>query len=100
VPNALRALRHVAIAEATSFLALLVATGLKYSDHGETGVQVLGPVHGMLFLAYVGLVLVVRAETRWSTRTTLWLLLAAVLPFGGYVADRWLSRRSEARQPA
>jgi integral membrane protein len=99
VPNALRTLRYVAIAEATSFLALLVATGLKYSDKGETGVQVLGPIHGMLFLAFVGLVLVVRTERRWENRTTALLLVAAVLPFGGYVADRWLSR-SPAQQAA
>jgi integral membrane protein len=100
MPNFLRTLRWVALAEATSFLALLIATALKYSDRGETGVQVLGPIHGLLFLAYVGLVLVVRADTRWSTRTTAWILLGAVLPFGGYVFDRWLSRHAEAPQPA
>jgi integral membrane protein len=101
VPNALRTLRYVAIAEATTFLALLVATAVKYSDGGETGVQVLGPIHGALFLAYVILTLSVRGETGWSTRTTVWLLVAAVLPFGGYAADRWLGRwASEARQAA
>ena len=26
-------------------------------------------------------------------RTTLLILLGAVLPFGGYVVDRWLGRR-------
>jgi integral membrane protein len=91
--NQLRTLRWVAVAEATSFLALLAATYLKYSDHGATGVQILGPIHGMLFLAYVALVLIVRAEMRWSTRTTGWILLAAVLPFGGYAFDRWLAKR-------
>jgi integral membrane protein len=77
-----------------------VATALKYSDRGETGVQVLGPIHGLLFLAFVALVLVVRAERGWSNRITLLLLVAAVLPFGGYAADRWLSRSSGARQVA
>jgi integral membrane protein len=100
VTNPLKTLRYVAIAEATSFLALLVATTLKYSGRGETGVQVLGPIHGLLFLAFVGLVLYVRTETRWSNQTTAWLLVAAVVPFGGYAADRWLSRRPEAPQPA
>jgi hypothetical protein len=31
-----------------------------------------------------------REEQGWSTRTTLLILLGAVLPFGGYVVDRWL----------
>lgn len=84
-------LRRVAIAEATSFLVLLVATVVKYSDGGDGGVRVLGPIHGVLFLAYIGLVLVIRERTRWSARTTGLLALAAVLPFGGYAADRWLA---------
>jgi integral membrane protein len=73
-----------------------VATALKYSDKGEAGVQVLGPIHGMLFLAYVALALILRPETRWSPRTTALILLGAVLPFGGYVVDRWLARRPVA----
>ena len=95
--NALRTLRWVALAEATSFLALLVASYLKRTDRGEVGVQVLGPIHGILFLAYVALVLVVRPDTGWSNRTTGWILVAAVLPFGGYVFDRWLRRQAPAQ---
>jgi integral membrane protein len=91
--NTLRNFRWVALAEATSFLALLVATALKYSDKGETGVQVLGPIHGMLFLAYLALALIVRPELRWSNRTTILVLIGAVLPFGGYVVDRWLAKQ-------
>jgi integral membrane protein len=91
--NTLRSFRWVALAEATSFLALLVATALKYSDKGENGVQVLGPIHGMLFLAYVALTLIVRSELRWSNRTTILVLIGAVLPFGGYVVDRWLAKQ-------
>jgi integral membrane protein len=91
--NTLRNFRWVALAEATSFLALLVATALKYSDKGETGVQVLGPIHGMLFLAYVALALIVRPELRWSNRTTILVLIGAVLPLGGYAVDRWLAKQ-------
>lgn len=83
----LRNLRVVAAIEATSFLALLVATYLKYTDHGEKGVQILGPAHGALFLVYVYLSLQVRAERDWDNATTFWVLLGAVLPFGGYVVD-------------
>ena len=88
----LRTFRYVALTEATSFLALLVATVVKHSDGGETGVQILGPIHGLLFLAYVFLVFAIRGEERWSFKVTCWILVGAVLPFGGYVVDWWLLR--------
>ncbi len=51
-------LRWVSVAEATSFVLLLVATALKYAGpEEEVGVQVLGPVHGALFVVYVVLAL-------------------------------------------
>jgi integral membrane protein len=55
-------LRYVALAEATSFLCLLVATVVKYAFDAPGGVQLLGPIHGVLFIAYVGLVLYERSE--------------------------------------
>lgn len=88
----LRTFRYVALTEATSFLALLVATVVKHSDGGETGVQILGPIHGLLFLAYVFLVFAIRGEERWGFKVTCWILVGAVLPFGGYVVDWWLLR--------
>ena len=93
----LKSLRWIAAVEATSFLALLVATYLKHADHGATGVQILGPIHGVLFLAYVYLALQVRTELDWDNTTTAQVLVAAVLPFGGYAADLWLLRE---RKPA
>ena len=70
-------MRIVALAEATSFLALLVATYIKYSDDAPGGVQVLGPLHGFLFLAYVFMAINLRASAGWDTRTTLLVLLGA-----------------------
>lgn len=93
-PDMVKSFRIIALIEATSFLALLVASYLKSQDHGELGVQILGPIHGALFLGYVFLALAVRPELRWTARTTLLVLLGAVLPFGGYVVDWWMSRRA------
>jgi integral membrane protein len=87
----LRTMRYVALAEATTFLALLVATYIKYSADAPTGVQILGPIHGALFVAYVLIALNLRPRAGWSTRVTLGVLLGAVVPFGGYAVDRWLS---------
>ena len=88
-------MRIVALLEATSFLALLVATYIKYSNDAPGGVQILGPIHGALFLAYMFLALNLRASAGWSNRTTLLVLLGAVLPFGGFAVDRWLLMPAE-----
>lgn len=92
-----RPFRIVAVAEATSFLALLVASYVKHTGGGEVGVSVLGPIHGALFVAYVVLALRVRERLSWSTSTTAWVIAGAVLPLGGFVVERWLGRRPPAR---
>lgn len=86
----------MALAEATSFLALLVATYVKYANDAPLGVEILGPIHGVLFLAYVYIAVVIRGSLGWSHRTTLYVLLGAVVPFGGFIVDRWLARTTVA----
>ena len=88
----LKTFRWVALIEATTFLALLLATVIKHSDGGATGVSILGPIHGALFIAYVINVFAIRNAERWTPKVTFWILLGAVLPFGGYVVDWWLAR--------
>jgi integral membrane protein len=89
----LKTFRIVALMEATSFLMLLVASVLKRTADADVLVTILGPIHGVLFIAYVLIALGVRPDQGWDMRTTLLVLLGAVLPFGGYVVDRWLARR-------
>lgn len=93
---AVRVFRVVAVVEAISWLVLIVATIVKYSTdpHKQLGVQIMGPVHGVLFLAYIVLVLFeVRRKVDWDARTTLIVLADSVIPGGGFVA----ARRSDLR---
>jgi len=83
-------MRYIALAEATSFIALLIASAIKRTGGDEIGVQILGPIHGVLFIAYVVIALNQRVEAGWSAKTTFWILVGAVVPFGGYVVDWWL----------
>jgi integral membrane protein len=85
-----RALRIVAAVEAVSWLLLIVATIVKYSTdpHKALGVQIMGPIHGVLFLAYVGLALEVRRRLGWDGRTTLIVLADSIIPAGGFVVAR------------
>ncbi|HEX4344302.1 MAG TPA: DUF3817 domain-containing protein [Solirubrobacteraceae bacterium] len=91
--SSIRTFRYVALAEATSFLVLLVFTVIKITQDSPGGVQVMGPIHGVLFLAYVVLAFSVREPAGWTGRETGLVLLGAVLPFGGFVVDRWVARR-------
>lgn len=89
VAPAVRAFRIVAVLEAISWLALIVATIVKYTADNALGVHIMGPVHGALFLAYVALVVFeVRSKLGWSGRTTLIVLADSIIPGGGFLAAR------------
>ncbi len=90
---AIAALRVVAVVEAVSWVALIVATVVKYTADAALGVHVMGPVHGVLFLAYVGLAVEVRRRVGWDARTTAIVLADSVIPFGGF----WVARRADLR---
>lgn len=93
-------MRYIALTEATSFLALLIASYVKRTGGGEMGVHILGPIHGALFVLYVIVALNLRADAGWSAKTTFWILVGAVVPFGGYVVDWWLVREARRTEEA
>lgn len=85
-------LRKVAFWEATFFVVLCVAwvvslTGYKLSGALHTALVIVGFSHGCVFTAYLFLVLVVRARMRWGLLTTLSILIAGLIPGGGYVVE-------------
>lgn len=67
---------------------LLVAVVAKRGFDQPEGVSVMGPIHGMLFLAYIGLVLLARDELRWGARQTIVTILASAVPFGSLAVER------------
>ncbi len=91
----IKTFRFVAIAEATSFLLLLVAMIFKYGADAPEGVSVMGMIHGLLFLAYVVMALAVSRSANWTAQQTLLVLVGAVVPLGGFVVDRWLQRTGQ-----
>lgn len=96
----IRNFRYIALIEATSFLLLLVASYFKNFQDEALGVEILGPIHGLLFVAYVVMALMLREPMRWNAKTTLLILAGAVVPFGGYFVDRWLERNHSDEAPA
>jgi integral membrane protein len=86
-----RVFRAVAIAEACSWAGLLIGMLFKYVVVlDDIGVNVFGPIHGALFVAYVVITLVVARTFRWSLPTTLVALVASIPP----IATLWFERRA------
>jgi integral membrane protein len=88
--------RLLGYVEGVSFLLLLgIAMPLKYLAGQPGMVSVVGMLHGVLFLLYVGAVGHIAAVRRWPIRRVLLAWVAAVVPFGPFVLDGHL--REDAR---
>jgi len=89
VKNPIPFLRHIAFAEAISFLVLLfVAMPLKYFAGLPLAVKVTGMIHGLLFLAFCWALFRVMTRAKWPIRRGAIIFVAALLPFGPFVIDR------------
>ena len=81
--------RIVAFFEGLSYLlSLFVATPIKYLANDPQYVKLLGMPHGLLFVAYIALAFVIKADFKWDSKTFLIVLLAAIIPFGTFYIDR------------
>lgn len=84
-------LRLLAFLEGMSFILLLaIGMPLKYMYNMPGPNLVIGMLHGILFIAYCVLVIIVRSEVKWNLTTTFWALLASFLPFATFVADAYI----------
>ena len=81
----------IAILEGVSFLVLLgIGMPLKYIFGLPATVQIVGMAHGILFIAYVLMVILIRKQLKWNYKITAMALSASLLPFGPFVVDRKL----------
>ncbi|MDC1395137.1 DUF3817 domain-containing protein [Bacteroidia bacterium] len=85
----LNVFRIVSYLEGISYLLLLgVGVPLKYLAGNDSWVKSLGMPHGMLFLAYIILAIVVRQMKNWNFKTFLIVLVASLIPFGTFYVDK------------
>jgi integral membrane protein len=100
---AIRIFRILALAEAFSWAALLVGMYFKWiAKSTEVGVEIAGPIHGGLFIAYGLTALILWRVQRWTFLVALFAGLSAVLPFATVLFERWAGRRgylSAAEEP-
>ena len=81
-------LRWIGQAEALSYLVLLfLAMPLKYIAGMPLAVSIVGMLHGLLWMAYVGWAFAGQWLIPWHWKETAWYVLASFLPFGPYIAE-------------
>ena len=90
--------RFVGRLEAISFLTLLgIAMPLKYLGDMPQAVQVVGWIHGMLFVGLGLFVLHAWLNKHLSLRWAMFTMIAACLPFGPLFIDAKLKAVAEQR---
>lgn len=91
---ALRQIRIAALIEGTTLVALVcIGVPLKYGAGIPAVTTVLGPVHGVAFVAYLWLVFSTRAEIGWRRAELARLAVPAFIPFGTFFNMPFLRRK-------
>lgn len=92
---ALRQLRHAALIEGCT-LVVLVCLGMPLKHLGgiPQATAILGPIHGIAFIAYLWLVFSSRGLLGWTGAEMARLVIPAFIPFGTFFNIGFLRRRS------
>jgi integral membrane protein len=80
--------RWLAVAEGISYLLLGITVPLKRIYNIPEPNFVVGSIHGVLFIAYCIILLVLMIDLKWSFKKGLFLFLASLIPFGTFWAER------------
>jgi integral membrane protein len=90
----LRHMRWVSLLEGTTLVALVfVAVPLEHLGGYPLAVTWMGSIHGMAFLLYVWMLIQTISGGDWTWPEILRAGVAAIVPFGGFVNERWLRRK-------
>ena len=84
----LKAFRLIALLEGLSFLILIfVGVPMKYFQNNDAIVKIFGMPHGILFITYLFLSIVLKQKMSWSLKTFIFIISAAIVPFGTFYTD-------------
>ena len=88
-------LRIIGFLEGISLLILVfVAVPLKHFLGNPIVSQMLGPIHGCLFLLFIFFSISVGIEQNWKFKITTWkVLIACLIPFGTFYIDHKILKR-------
>ncbi|HEX6497619.1 MAG TPA: DUF3817 domain-containing protein [Micromonosporaceae bacterium] len=69
-------------------LLVFVAMPLKYVAHNPALVEIVGPIHGFLYIVYLAVTFDLAVRSRWSAVRTVLVMLAGTIPVMSFVAER------------
>ncbi|KRE39638.1 hypothetical protein ASG73_04195 [Janibacter sp. Soil728] len=93
LPTPRRLYMLVATAEAVTWTLLLIGMFLKYvTKTTELGVRIGGMLHGIVFIAYVLVTIIVWVDRKWPAKQGLVALASAIPPLLTLWTERWLDR--------
>jgi integral membrane protein len=80
--------RIISFLEGISYLLLLfIAVPLKYFNGQEYLVKILGMPHGILFILYIFISIILKNKMNWSIRQTIEIMIGSIVPFGTFYID-------------
>jgi integral membrane protein len=81
--------RIISFLEGVSYL-LLMSLGLyyKYALNDPSFVKMFGMPHGILFMLYLVLAIILKKEMNWSIKVLGMVLVASIIPFGTFYIDK------------
>jgi integral membrane protein len=89
MPSLFNSFRIIALLEGLSYILLLfIAVPIKHFGNDPTYVKLLGMPHGILFLAYIILAIMVGQELKWNTKILGIVLVASIIPLGTFYIDK------------
>ncbi len=77
--------------EGLSYILLLfIAVPIKYFQGNPEYVKMLGMPHGILFVLYIVLAIMLKSELKWNNKTFGIVCLLSILPFGTFFVGKYL----------
>jgi integral membrane protein len=79
----------IALLEGISLLALLFfAMPMKYLFGNPVFVKHIGMAHGLLFILYIALAILLKMEQKWEMKKFGIICLASIVPFGTFYIEK------------
>jgi integral membrane protein len=89
MPNIVKTFRHINTLEGYSYLILLfIAMPLKYLLGFAIAVKIFGMLHGVLFIAFLILLVLANEKAKWGFKNNLIYFFASLIPFGTFVTSK------------
>ena len=95
ITHPVKRLRGIAFVEGLTLLLLvLIAMPLKYVLNQPQYVSIMGPIHGVAFIAYIISLIEVSTSYGWNKTAFVKAFIAAIIPFGTFINDRNIEKNS------